>query len=309
MNLKNIGLIGLGKMGSQMGHRILASGLPLFVYDSEKNKIDDIAGKGGYVGESVLDLAQKLAKPRVILLSVPAGKTIDEIIEQLTPHLDNGDTIIDFGNSYFKDSQKRANDLAKKGVFFIDVGVSGGPFGARHGACLMIGGNASKVSDLDYLFMAISRDGAYEYFGKSGSGHLVKGFHNLIEYGYLQSLAEGLESLRVISENENMEKISLERVCDVWSKGSIIESRILLDAKKAFKKYPTLDEIDGSVYGQTLEEMKNLTAISTANGVKLYSCAAAVRARIDSQENPTYCGKIINAIRNIFGGHTDWNRQ
>ncbi len=308
MTLKNIGFIGLGKMGSHIAQRIMESGQLIFVYDSKKEKITKMVRKGAYGCESIRELAGKLAKPKVILLSVPAGKVIDEIIKQLDSYLSEGDTLIDLGNSFYKDSQRRAKKLGKRGIYFIDVGVSGGIDGAKHGACLMIGGNESKVSELDYLFKAMSRNGSYEYFGKSGSGHLVKGFHNLIEYGYVQSLAEGLESLHEISKKEGI-TLSLEKICDIWSKGSIIESKILLDAKKAFQKYHALNEIDGSVYGQTLEEMKKLITIAANSGVKVYSCKAAVKARTDSQKNPTYSGKIINAIRNVFGGHKDWKKQ
>jgi len=307
MTLKNIGFIGLGKMGSHIAQRIINFGCIVFVYDSKKENINKMVKKGAYGCSSIREIAEKLTKPKVIILCVPAGKIIDEIIKQLDSHLSEGDAIIDLGNSFYKDSQRRAEKLGKRGIHFIDIGMSGGIDGAEHGACLMIGGNESKVSEMDYLFKAMSRNGSYEYFGKSGSGHLVKGYHNLIEYGYLQSLAEGLESLHEISKNEGM-TMSLEKICDIWSKGSIIESRILLDAKKAFQKYHALNEINGSVYGQTLEEMKKLIAIAANSGVKVYSCKAALKARMDSQRNPTYSGKIINAIRNVFGGHKDWKK-
>lgn len=307
MTLKNIGFIGLGKMGFPTVQRILDSGQPIFVYDSKKEKITTMVEKGAFGCNSINELARKLAKPKVILLSVPAGSIIDGILKQLTPCLSEGDTVIDLGNSFYKDSQKRAKKLGKRGIHLIDVGMSGGIDGAKHGACLMIGGNESKVSELEYLFKIISRNGSYKYLGKSGSGHLAKGFHNLIEYGYLQSLAEGLESLYKISKKEGM-TIRLKEICDIWNNGSIIESKLILDAKKAFQKYHSLKEIDGSVCGQTLNEMKKLIRIASKSGVKVYSCQAAVKARINSRKNPTYSGKIINAIRNVFGGHKEWKK-
>jgi 6-phosphogluconate dehydrogenase len=307
MTVKSIGFIGLGKMGSHIAQRIMESGQSIFVYDSKKENVTKMVEKGAFGCGSIGELAEKLEKRKVIILSVPAGEVIDDIIKQLDSHLSKRDAIIDLGNSFYKDSQRRAEKLGKRGIDFIDVGMSGGIDGAKHGACLMIGGNESKVSELDYLFKAMSRNGSYEYFGKSGSGHLVKGYHNLIEYGYLQSLAEGLESLHEISKKEGM-AMNLEEICDIWSKGSIIESKILLDAKKAFQKYHALNEVDGSVYGQTLEEMEKLIEIAANSGVKVYSCKAAVKARTDSQKNPTYSGKIINAIRNVFGGHKDWKK-
>ena len=308
MTLKKIGFIGLGKMGYYIAQRIMVSGQSIVVYDSKKENVNKLVEKGADGCISIEDLVEKLTSPKIIMFCVPAGKVIDEIIDQLDSHLSEGDTIIDLGNSFYKDSQRRAKELSERKIEFIDVGMSGGINGAKHGACLMIGGNESKVFELDYLFKAMSRNNSYEYFGKSGSGHLVKGYHNMIEYGYLQSLAEGLESLREIFEKEGM-TINPEKICNSWSKGSIIESRIVLDAKKAFQKSPTLNKVDGSVYGQTLEEMKRLITIATNCGVKIYSCKAAVKARMDSQINPSYSGKIINSIRNVFGGHEDWKKE
>ena len=306
MTSKKVGFIGLGKMGFYIAQRIKESGQSISVYDSNQEKITKFVKKGTEGCKSLEDLVGKLTDPKVIIFCVPAGKVIDKILNHLNSYLSEGDIIIDLGNSFYKDSQRRAKELSKRNIEFIDVGMSGGVDGAKYGACLMIGGNESKVSELNYLFKAISRNNSYQYIGKSGSGHLVKGYHNMIEYGYLQSLAEGLESLHEISKKEGI-NISLEKLCNLWSKGSIIESRIVLDAEKAFQKSPTLNEIHGSVYGQTLEEMKKLIEIANNCGVKIYSCKAAVKARMDSQKNPSYSGKIINSIRNVFGGHKDWN--
>lgn len=308
MTTQNIGIIGLGKMGSNIGRRIMGAGHPLFVYDIDEKNTDALVQEGATGCLSLHDFSLQLKSPRVILLSVPTGNAVDDILYKLDPVLNAGDTLLDLGNSFYKDSQRRAKTLKKRGIFYIDVGVSGGISGAKHGACLMIGGDERAVADLDYLFGILAKDGSYGYFGGSGAGHLVKGFHNLVEYGYIQSLAEGLESLREISGNEKMTPINLETVCDIWSRGSIIESRIVLDAGFAFRKYHSLDAIPGSVHGQTLDEMKRLVRIAGSHGVKIYSARAAIKARLDSQKNPTYSGKIINAIRNIFGGHTDWKR-
>lgn len=307
MNIKKIVFIGLGKMGYYIALRIIDSGESILVYDSNQEKITKLEKIGAEGARSIENLTTKLTNPKVIIFCVPAGKVIDELISQLDSNLAEGDTIIDLGNSFYKDSQRRAKLLRERKIEFIDVGMSGGIEGAKNGACLMIGGNKKKISELDYLFKIISGNRSYEYFGKSGSGHLIKGYHNMIEYGYLQSLAEGLESLHEIAKKENM-TINLEKLCNLWSRGSIIESRIILDARKAFQRSPTLNEIYGSVYGQTLEEIKNLIKLATSCGVKIYSCEAALKARIDSQKNPTFSGKIINAIRNIFGEHKDWKK-
>lgn len=301
--MKYIGFIGLGKMGSKIAERIIDSGHSVFAFDSNEMNLNRAIKRGAYGCKSITEIAEKLPRNRVIMLCVPAGKIIDRIIEQLHSHLSAGDTLIDLGNSFYKDTQRRAKKLGKKGVDLIDVGVSGGVEGARDGACLMIGGNISKVSRLKNIFKAMSRNGAYRYLGKSGAGHLVKGLHNLIEYGYLQSLAEGLESLDKISKNEGM-PMSLGEICELWSKGSIIESKIVLDANKALKRDRFLKKVNGVVYGQTLDEMKKLIRIAKKSGVRIYSCGAAVKARIESQRKPSCSGQIINAIRNVFGGHT-----
>lgn len=307
MTLINIGFIGLGKMGYHIAKSILESGHVMLVHDSIKERINKLKEMGAGGCNSVRELAEKLTKPKVVFLCVPAGKVIDEIINQLDPSFSEGDIIIDLGNSYYQDSQRRAKKLREKGVYLIDVGMSGGIDGLKKGACLMIGGDERKVSQLDYLFKIISKDNSYDYFGQSGSGHLVKGYHNMIEYGYLQSLAEGLESVLEISKKEGL-TINPEKICSIWSKGSIIESRIVSDAILAFQKSPTLNGIEGTVHGQTLAEIKKLIKIASECGVKIYSCKAAVKARMNSQENPTFSGKIINAIRNIFGGHEDWKK-
>lgn len=301
---KKIGFIGLGKMGAPIAQRLVRAGRSLYVYDRDKNK--DVKGAVGC--RSVREIADKLARPRVIILCVPVGKTVDKIIRQLGPSLAEGDTLIDLGNSFYRDSQRRAKKMERRGVCLIDVGLSGGTVGARHGACLMVGGNADRVSRLKNLFEIMSDKGSYKYLGRSGAGHFVKGFHNLIEYGYLQALAEGLESCYKLSKKEGL-KVDLKSICDIWDKGSIIESRLVLDAKKAFQKYRTLGEINGSVYGQTLAEMKKLIKLASGAGVRVYVGKAAVAARLDSQKRPTYSGRIINAVRNIFGGHEEWKKR
>lgn len=307
MALKEIGFVGLGRMGSHVAQRIIDSGRKVLAYDSKQGNIDKIVNGGAYGCSSIKEIAKKLSRPKVILLCVPAGKIIDTITKQLSGYLSSGDILIDLGNSFYQDSQRRAKELARKGIHFMDVGMSGGIEGAKHGACLMIGGNKDVVSKLKPLFESISKNGSYKYFGKSGTGHLIKGFHNLIEYGYLQSLAEGLESLYQISKKERM-ALNAAEICDIWSKGSIIESRLVLDAKKAFDKYPSLKGIGGSIYGQTLEEMKKLIKLANNFGVNIYSCKAAIKARIDTQKKLTYSGKVINAMRTIFGEHRDWNK-
>jgi 6-phosphogluconate dehydrogenase len=301
-----IGFIGLGKMGLPLAQRIVKSGEPLCVFDLNKDNVKRAVRSGAVGCLSISELADKLAKPKVIFLCVPAGKSIDLIVKQLGPHLAAGDTLIDLGNSFYQATQVRAKKLKQLGVTLIDVGVSGGVAGARSGACLMIGGDAGRVARLDKLFKSLSNNGSYRYVGRSGAGHFVKGFHNLIEYGYLQALAEGLASCAKLGKRAGL-TVGLEELCDLWSQGSIIESRLVTDAKKAFQVNPRLLGIAGTVHGQTSGEMKKLIKLAKQAGVKPSAGEAAIKARINSRHQPTESGKIINAIRQVFGGHQDWN--
>ena len=305
---KTIAIIGLGKMGFRISENLLDKEWKLIAYDLDKEIRDRISEKGAFTVDSLIEVISHLQSPRIIILSVPAGKVIDEIIETLLPSLSKGDIIIDSGNTFFRDSQKRADDLKNKGLHFMDVGMSGGVSGARHGACLMIGGEFEVFKKNEELFENLSKNGSYKYLGKSGSGHLVKGYHNLVEYGFLQALAEGLECIDGISEKNEL-NINLADVCKIWDKGSIVESRIISDAVQAFNINPGLEKISGSIYGQTQIEMENLVKTGIELNIKVPSCDAALQARLSSQLNPTFTGKIINAIRNVFGGHQEWKKQ
>lgn len=305
MKNKKIGLIGLGKMGYRMAERLIEQGYAVVGFDINQKVVEDLEKKGGVGVSSVKELANNLAGPRVILLSIPAGQAIDKTIKDLAPYLSEGDIIIDSGNSFYMDSQSRAAYLKENGIYFIDAGISGGIRGARNGACLMIGGEREAFEKARDVFEALSKQGSYKYLGKSGSGHLVKGYHNLVLYGYLQALAEGLVCINKISEDDDL-GIKIQDVCGIWNRGSIVESRITRDAESALKKNPNLDGISGSVFGQSQKEMEKLVKTAKDSGVVVPSCESALNARIASQKRPTLAGRIINAVRNVFGGHEEW---
>lgn len=300
--MTEIGFVGLGKMGSLVARNLIREDHRLFFYDTNPSCLENFPRAGTVACTSLNDLVSKLQNPRRIFLCVPAGK-VDEILDSIGVQLKRDDILIDLGNSFYQDTQRRSRELLKQGVYLIDVGMSGGVEGAKSGACLMIGGNKKQVESLTGFFDCISKDRFYHYFGESGAGHLVKGIHNFVEYGFLQSLAEGLESLSAISQKEGL-PLKLEEVCSIWDRGSIVQSRINSDALKAFKRDPELSQVSGSVSGETLGEMKKLLEIAGTQGVQLYSCKAAIEARVKSQDKPTLSGRIINATRNIFGGHT-----
>jgi len=302
---KKIGIIGLGKMGFRMAQRLIEQNYVPVVIDLNYEVVKDIEKQGAVGVNSMEEMARNLPDPKRVLFSIPAGKGIDKTIEELIPYLSNKDIIIESGNSFYKDSQRRAAYLKEKGIYFLDAGISGGLRGAREGACIMIGGDRYAFERTQYIFKALSKYGSYSYLGKSGAGHLVKGYHNLVEYGYLQALAEGLVSVDAVSKKEDM-GILLEEICSIWNKGSIVEGRITRDAETALGNNPRLENISGSVYGQTHNEMEELLRIAGEHGIKVPSCESALNVRIASQKNPTLGGKIINATRKVFGGHEEW---
>jgi len=306
-NSNRVGLIGLGKMGFPVAENLLEKGFEVVATDVNREAVAEIAKKGAVSPSSIKELSEKLKSPKMIIVLVPAD-VVDNALDELSSTLSKGDIILECGNSFYRDSQKRAKKLAEKGIVFLDVGMSGGVSGARHGACLMIGGDEKAFEKAKPLFEALSKNGSYQYLGKSGSGHLAKGYHNLAEYGYLQSLAESLSTINSISEKENL-GIGPLNACEIWNKGSIVESRISRDAETALRNNPSLEGISGSVTGQTHREMEKLVGIANDYGIEVPSCAAAVKARADSRKNPTFAGKITNAIRTVFGGHAEWKKR
>jgi 6-phosphogluconate dehydrogenase len=222
---------------------------------------------------------------------------VDIVIEGLLPFLQKGDTIIDGGNSPYKKSIRHARGLEKKGIDFLDVGVSGGPAGARDGACIMVGGKRDVFERLEGLFRDLSVKGGYGYMGKSGAGHFVKMVHNGIEYGMMQAIAEGFTFLKTSPFN-----FDLLRVAELYNHGSVIESRLVGWLKDAFEEYgEDLNKISGSVSHSgeglwTVEEAKEF-------GIPLPIIEGALSFRIQSLNKPSYTGQILSALRHQFGRH------
>jgi len=304
---KEIILIGLGKMGFGIMENLLGKKFRVGVYDANNELLKKAIEKGAEKISSLEEIKLKFSYNRVLIVCIPSGET-GKIIEKLKTLLEPGDIVIDLGNSFYRDSKNRAEFLKEKRIKFIDAGISGGVEGARKGGCLMIGGEKETFEKIEYVFEALSKNNSYQYLGKSGSGHLVKGYHNLVEYGFLQALAEGLICVKEISEKEGI-NINLVDVCKIWKQGSILESRLVKDAERALEKNPELEGVSGSVFGQTQKEMEKLLEIAKETGIKSPSCEAAVNERIESQKNPSVSGKIINVIRNVFGGHEEWRKQ
>jgi glucose-6-phosphate 1-dehydrogenase len=302
---KEIGIIGLGKMGYNIAKKLSLEGWKVAGYDKSE-KVRELASKKEKpenlkIVSSLQELAASLGKPRLIWLMVPSGKPIDELLfsqKGIMPFLSPGDIVIDGGNSFYKNSIKRFQKLKKKGVRFVDVGVSGGPAGALRGASLMIGGEKETFSYLESLFRALAEDrGGYQFFEGPGAGHFVKMVHNGIEYGMMQAIAEGFTILKKAKY-----RLNLEKVAEVYSKGSVIESRLIEWLKEAFEVYgEELKEVSGKV-AHTGEGEWTVKTAKEFN-IKAKVINDALKFRIESEKNPNYTGKILSALRARFGGH------
>lgn len=282
---KKIAIVGLGKMGKNMAARLSERGWKVLGFDKNPD---------------FEKLASGLAAPRVVWLMVPSGKAVDEVIfgkSGLVNSLSRGDIIIDGGNSFYKDSISRAKKLEKFGIIFIDVGVSGGPEGARQGACLMVGGKKKNYENLLPLFIDLAADQGVQFFEGQGAGHFIKMIHNGIEYGMMQAIAEGFTILKKAEY-----KLNLSKVAHVYNHGSVIESRLIFWLQKALELHgDDLKDVMGSVARtgegdwtlQTAQEMKLKTKV----------IKEALKFRVESERKPSYTGKIVSALREQFGGH------
>jgi glucose-6-phosphate 1-dehydrogenase len=297
---KEIGIIGLGKMGSNMALRLIEKGWQVYGYNRTAEVAKNLEKDGLRPAYSIKELLEKLSSPRLVWLMIPVGKAIDELIfgkDGLARFLKKDDIIIDGGNSFYKDSVARFRKLKKKGIHFVDVGVSGGLEGARYGASLMIGGDKKIFLKLEPLFYDLSKNGSYQFFEGAGAGHFVKMVHNGIEYGMMQAIAEGF----TIIKNAKY-KLDLEKVADVYNRGSVIESRLIGWLKNAFKLYGDNFKGVSGIVGHT-GEGEWTTKTATEMKIKAKIIEEAVKFRIQSEKHPSYTGKILTALRNQFGGH------
>lgn len=293
---KRIGYIGLGKMGSNMVNRLADYSWDVVATDPDKVAREEISRQGVEVVANAKKVVESLESPRLIWIMVP-HQVVDEVIKEIEPSLNKGDVIIDGGNSHYVESVRRAKELEEKGINFLDVGVSGGPSGARQGACLMVGGTEEIYKLHMGLFNDLATAGGFDYMGSFGAGHFVKMVHNGIEYGMMQALGEGFEVMKQADFN-----LDLERVARLYNHGSVIESSLVMWLKEAYEKYDIgLEDISGKVAhsgeGQwTVQAAKEL-------GIPVPIIAGSLQFRIDSQKKPSYTGQVVSALRNMFGGH------
>jgi 6-phosphogluconate dehydrogenase len=291
-----LGMIGLGRMGANMTERLVRGGHKVITYDRSAEAIQRVVDIGALGTHSLADFVKQLSLPRAIWLMVPSGDPVDQTIEQLLPSLNEGDIIIDGGNSNYKDSIRRAEKLKQHKLHFIDAGTSGGIWGLQNGYCMMVGGDKAIVSRLESIFLTLAPKDGYLHAGPNGAGHFVKMIHNGIEYGMMQAYGEGFELLKSSQFDLDLAKIS-----HLWNQGSVVRSWLLELCESAFEKDPKLDAIKGYVDDSGEGRWTVMEAID--KGVAATSLAHALFARFSSRQQDAFSNKVIAALRNEFGGH------
>lgn len=296
MAVQQIAMIGLGKMGFNLALNLKQNGLDVFAFDTDEELRNEIAKQNIITANSVKEICSKFAAQKIIWLMVPSGETVDKVIEEFLPHLHPNDIIIDGGNSFYKDSIRRYNYLKEKEINFLDCGTSGGKEGALNGACTMIGGDENVYASVKNIFDKISVENGSLFVGKPGSGHFVKMIHNGIEYGMMQSIAEGFEVLQKSDYD-----IDFEKVAKLFNHGSVIRGWLMELIQNAFAKDAQLESIKGVMHSSGEGKWTLETALDM--GIATPVIALSVMMRYRSQMDDTFSGKIVAALRNEFGGH------
>jgi len=291
-----LGMIGLGRMGANMTERLVLGGHRIISYDRSPEAIQRVVDKGAVGSRSLADFVQQLSQPRAAWLMVPSGDPVDQTIEQLLPQLAKGDVIIDGGNSYYKDSIRRAEKLKQQGIYFVDAGTSGGIWGLKVGYCMMLGGEKQVVERLDPIFKTLAPKDGYLHVGPNGAGHFVKMIHNGIEYGMLQAYGEGFELLKASGFD-----LDLGKIAHLWNQGSVVRSWLLELAESAFNKDPELASIKGYVEDSGEGRWTVLEAVE--RDVPASVLTLSLFARFASRQEDSFSAKVIAALRNEFGGH------
>jgi len=303
-----IGFIGLGRMGGNMTRRLAGAGHAVVAWDRSTDAVRRAISGGIGAAASLTDLVTQLQTPRAVWIMVPAGGPTEETVGSLASLLSAGDVVVDGGNTHFKDDVRRAQMLAEKGIDYVDVGTSGGVWGAERGYCLMIGGAPNAVERLTPLFEALApkRDG-YLHCGPSGAGHFVKMIHNGIEYGLMQSYAEGFDILRNADSSalpsDHRYTFDLAAIAEVWRHGSVVSSWLLDLAAIALRKDPQLEGFTGTV-GDSGEGRWTVAA-AIEEDVPADVLTTALFTRFRSRRDHTFAEKLLSALRAQFGGHAE----
>jgi 6-phosphogluconate dehydrogenase len=292
-----VAMVGLGRMGGNMARRLLRGGHRVVVWNRTYAKAEELGAEGAEPVAQLTDVVKALSAPRAIWIMLPYGDATQAAIDELTPLLDEGDILIDGGNSPFQHDIERGAQLQAKGIRYLDAGTSGGVWGLEVGYCLMVGGDKSAFEHLEPLLATLAPPGhGYEYCGGHGSGHFVKMVHNGIEYGMMQAYAEGFELLEATEWD-----LDLASIADLWNQGSVVRSWLLELAADALKKDPGLEHITG--YVEDTGEGRWTVEQAIAHSVPMPAISAALFTRFRSRQADTFSGKVLAALRNEFGGH------
>jgi 6-phosphogluconate dehydrogenase len=331
-----LGMIGLGRMGANLVRRLMRDGHRCVVYDRNPDVVKSLEAEGATGAESLADFAAKLDKPRAMWIMVPAG-VVQSTLDQLRPLLEADDVVIDGGNSYYRDDIPRAKDLKRDGIYYLDVGTSGGVWGLERGYCLMIGGEDEPVRRLNPIFLTIApgkgtaeptprlqpggtAEQGYLRCGPSGAGHFVKMVHNGIEYGMMAAIAEGLSIIKHADVGMYQAQFDAEttplrdpwayqyqidvgEVAEVWRRGSVVSSWLIDLTAAAFAKSPDLADFSGRVSDSGEGRWTVLAAVD--EGVPASAIAASLYERFESRDMGAFTGQILSAMRSEFGGHAE----
>ena len=321
----HIGVVGLGRMGANMTRRLMKGGHTCTVFDLGADSVKKLEQDGAEGAESYADLVKKLPTPRVVWVMVPAGKPTEDTIQTIAEGMESGDVVIDGGNSFYKDDIRRAAELKKRGVHYVDAGTSGGVWGIERGYCLMVGasdeafktiepiiktlspglGDISRTPGFDKL--ASTAEHGYLHCGPPGSGHFVKMVHNGIEYGMMQAYAEGFDVMLHKNSDQLQEdqrfNLNLRDIAEVWRRGSVVGSWLLDLTSMALTENPTLSEYTGFVQDSGEGRWTIEAAIEEAVPVEVL--ASALFTRFRSRQEHTFAEKMLSAMRAKFGGHVE----
>jgi 6-phosphogluconate dehydrogenase len=320
-----IGMIGLGKMGANMVRRLMRDGHECVVNNRSPEKIEKMEGEGAVGAYSLEEMVKQLVKPRAVWVMVPAGKPTEKTVSELADLLEEGDMVIDGGNSYYKDTVRRGKMLQEKGIHYMDVGTSGGVWGIDRGYCLMIGGDQEAVEHLDPIFSTIApgkgdipltpnrenlnptADEGYLRCGSTGAGHFVKMVHNGVEYAIMQAYAEGFEIFEQATSKELPEEhrfdLNIADIAEVWRRGSVIGSWLLDLSAMALAEDPKLENYEGYVSDSGEGRWTVMAAVEEAVSAEVIS--AALFNRFRSRKGHTFAEKSLSAMRYKFGGHVE----
>ncbi len=292
-----IGFYGLGRMGGNMVRRLVQGGHRVVASNRSPEPVREAEAAGAFAAYTLDELIAKTTPPRVLWAMVPSGDVTEHALDELAKRATRGDVLVDGGNSYFRDSMRRAQKYREQGFTFVDVGVSGGIWGLAYGFCMMVGGDTDAVAQLRPALDTLAPTDGWAHFGTSGAGHFVKMVHNGIEYGMMQSYGEGFELLRA-SEFE----LDLRQVADVWNHGSVVRSWLLELAERAFAQEG--NDL-AAVRGQVADSGEGRWTIleSIAHDVPATVLAHSLFARFTSRQEDSFAMKVAAALRNQFGGH------